>query len=301
MKNYLFKFLLLSFLYLIVSKSFTQNLTQQWNVGIYDEDFSPTHMTPDWKTYLLKTNGDTLINDLEYQKLYQSYDEQFNENYYFGALSIDSGKVIVNKFNGIQDDFLFYNYNLKVGDTATIFRSFFGDFHSILVTVDSIDNIEMDGTQLKRFFVSYSKYDQIEEDIWIEGMGSVNHGLLNESCFSATGCYKTSYLLCYYENNELVFNDASFNTCFKETIIDGVDNKTDNQYKVYPSFLDSYSVLTIESQKEMNQIAIYDIRGTIVFTRKQAEMNCNLDLNKLKNGFYVLSVNDKTFKLLINR
>jgi len=301
MKNYLLKSILLGLIYLFVGKNFAQSLTQQWNVAIYDEDFSPTHATPDWKTYLLKTNGDTLINDLKHQKLYQSYDSLFSDYQYIGALRYDSRKVFFNDLYNAQNNYLLYNYNLIVGDTAIIYRSIFGNFHTILVTVDSIDEIELNGSQLKRFFVNYSKYSNIETDIWIEGMGSINHGLLNESCFSATGCYKTSYLLCYYENNELAFNDPSFNTCFKETIIDGFVDKRYNQYKIFPSVLDSYVPLTIVSQKTINQITIYDIRGSLIYTKKHDEMNINLDLNQLKNGFYVISINDKTFKLLINR
>lgn len=302
MKNYFIKIALFIGIYSLMNNSFAQNTIQQWNVAIHDESFSPEHPHPTWYTYILKTIGDTIINDLNYKKIYKSCDSLFLDYSYFANIRFDSGMVYMNTYGNSQNDFLLYDFNLKKNDTTTIYRVFTSLVHQYLTTVDSVKEIEVNNKILKKIFVTYSFYDMKENDIWIEGIGSVNHGLLNESCFGGTGCYITSYLLCYKEDGKLLLQDTSFNTCFYQTVTSKINNVNfSSQCKIYPSLLTANTKVSIESNNLINRIKIFDLQGEIVYYKKLRSLNYKLDLNYLKNGFYLILVNDNIYKLLIAR
>ena len=279
---------------------FAQNKAQQWNVGIYDESFSPEHPMPTWNTYILKTTGDTIINNLNYKKLNKSHDSSFMSLSYVGGIRIDTGKVFIN-VNNSQGDILLYDYNLKEHDTATIFRIDHSEFHPILVTIDSIDEKSLNNKMLKRFYVSYSVHNKNSQDIWIENIGSIKHGLLNESCFGATGCYTTFNLLCYKEDDVLLLQNKDFNTCFKETIINSIKDESSIEYSIYPSLVTNKNEITVESRSLMNQIQIFNNQGRLVYFKNIHSFRHIVDLNNFSNGLYIIVVDKGTTKLLIAR
>lgn len=142
-------------------------------------------------------NGDTLINNLNFFKLYKSgvaqYDTPFYyDNIYVGALRDDNDKMFFIKKNR-QVETLLFDFNLSIGDTI---KSHIGK-DKIIVSIDTLQNG-------RRVF--YHNRDHFNLGYFIEGIGA-NGGL-----FSAGSAYiilhsgeQTNYLICYSENNSLVF------------------------------------------------------------------------------------------------
>jgi hypothetical protein len=71
-------------------------------------------------------------------------------------------------------------------------------------------------------------------ETWLEGVGSLN-GLLRESCFSMTPCDNNYELLCFQENNVLLYSNPAYDNCFIDTLLVSVTviSKLDFQVEIY--------------------------------------------------------------------
>ncbi len=304
MKKHLIKIVLATVIYSINVNGFAQDTIQQWNVGVYDRNWMPPITTqPFWSTNLYKTEGDTLINSITYKKLYKSNDSQFNQSVYLGAIRRTQGKIFITKTNS---EYLLYDFNLNIDDTTQIYRFYNDSLFAWKVKISSISDTIINNRKLKKYNVAYSdtsnSFYPVDNDVWIDEIGSKKYGLLNEAIPSnLTGPDKDFYLLCYKENNEIVLHNTNFNTCFKENVVNIITNKSINQCSIHPTHLTSNTHVAVESSNLITQINIFNMQGTLVFFTKAGASNCNLDLSYLNNGFYIVFVNNNTFKLLITR
>jgi hypothetical protein len=222
---------------------------------------------------------------------------------YFGSLRSYQRKIIIHKNN---NEYLLYDFSLNVDDISFINRFLNNEPFVWCVKVNSISDTLINNRWLKTYEVSYSdtndSFYTIDNDIWIEDIGSKKYGLLNGGIPpDITGTDKDFYLLCYKENDETVLYDTNFNTCFKKTIVNEISAKLNKKCKIYPTVLTPSTLLVVESSKLISQIRIFDLRGIMIYTKKISGLNCHIDLSYLKNGFYIVVVNDNTFKLLITR
>ena len=304
MKNSIIKSVLFIALYSILCSGYAQDTLQQWNVGVYDRNWNPPETTrPFWITNIYRTGSDTLINSISYKKLFFSNDTLFANHTYFGAIRKHNGEILINKNN---NEYLLYNFSLSVDDTIFINRFIDNEPFVWKAKVNAISEILINNRTLKKYEVSYSdtnnNFTALDNDIWIEDIGSKKYGLLNEGIPpNLTGPDKDFYLLCYKENDETVLYDTNFNTCFKKTIESGISLKLNKQCKIYPTVLTSNTQLVVESSILINQIKIFDLQGLSVYTKNIGSLYCHLNLSYLKNGFYIVVVNNNTFKLLITR
>lgn len=304
MRKYFIKVALLIVFYSVISNCFAQDTIQQWNVGVYDRAWMPPETTqPFWITNIYRTGSDTLIDSNSYKKLFFSNDSSFINPVYFGSLRSYQEKISILKNN---NEYLLYDFSLNVDDTSFINRFLNNEPFVWSVKVNSISDTIINNRKLRKYTVAYSdtnnSFYTIDNDIWIEEIGSGKYGLLNEAIPPyIVGPDKDFYLLCYKENDETVLYDTNFNTCFKKTIVNDISVKLNKKCKIYPTVLTPNTQLVVESSKLISQIKIFDLRGIMVYTKKIGGLNCHIDLSNLKNGFYIVVVNDNTFKLLITR
>ena len=106
-----------------------------------------------------------------------------------------------------QDEVLLYDFNLTVGDTVTV-----NWMHQQLIVLEESE-VEVNGTMrrqlgLGRYAVGYPPTEV--DEYWIEGVGST-YGFLNSGYEEMMGSFY--YLLCYYENGNLVWDNAEFDDC----------------------------------------------------------------------------------------
>ena len=197
---------------------FAGEVEKSWYIAVQDFFVGPTHLYPTWEeAYCLKTSGDTIIEGLAYRKLLKHESMEEEEGAYFGALRIDSNKIYL---RGSSNEWLWYDFNLEADDSIRIFNGYTPD--SILTFVDSVSHTEVNGATLKEMHVKYLKYGKYditppEEDIWIEGIGSIKNGLLKNPCLGSTGCHKTSFLTCYHEDDVLIWDNPKFSNCWIDT------------------------------------------------------------------------------------
>jgi hypothetical protein len=298
------RYLLLLFLILIqglkTCYTYSQDTAKFWTITYYDDDFSPEHPLPTWTYYGLKTDADTTISGIQYKKLIKSYDSLFSEFSTIGGIREDSGRIYLHKWQEV----LLYDFNLNANDTAVVFRylrpyqSFVDD---VGVMIDSVSTIDINGDSRKQLFVEYHCIGYPEEnakDIWVEGIGSLKNGLLNESCMCYTGCYTKSYLTCYYENNILKWTNPNFSRC----VIDSSGNTNIiNKYgqkpigsRIIPHPVTDIS--RINSTGDFDIAQIFDIMGRHVKTYIFKNEYIEISRNDFESGFYTIILSNKSNK-----
>jgi hypothetical protein len=186
------------------------------------------------RTKRYKIDGDTLIGQYQYAKLYvrEEYEQGAASqsqwctestsiyNYYFGAIRENGKQVFVKPAAG--SEYMAYDFNLNVGDTIPSPSNTAGndDWH----TIDSIDLVMIDGVDRKRYWVSFDRNV-------IEGIGA-SSGLFNPLfpsfgiCSATVWCYSEYDTPQYYDENcnmNLSINEGSSDESSPAELIKIVD------------------------------------------------------------------------------
>ncbi len=179
--------------------------------------------------YQYKMMGDTIINSIEYHKIFKQEDSLSTSvnAVYFGALR-ESAKKIYFQSRNCNHEVRLYDFSKNVGDTINNLHSEFSlcDNSSLSSgVITKIDTVLVDGSYRKAFHLDILNND----NIWIEGIGCTN-GLFNP-VIPPLNCMCAWYLVCYHLNNDVKFLNDNIQlkyldpniSCFP-TIIDGVSN-----------------------------------------------------------------------------
>lgn len=252
-------------------------------------------------TNVLDIKGDTLIDNILYSKVFLSRyygirSHLDNSSLVFLARE-DSNRVFVrNNFyeNPFPDEFIVYDFNLDKGDTINIplieGGSFLGAF--IKITIDSVDNIERGGTNLKRMFLSSDAGDFIPCQ-WIEGIGSTL-GLFQVIGNISDGPYL--FLNCLYQGDSLIYHYGLYPDCLVFVGLEDVNN--DISVKLYPTIVDD--VLNISSTDYPLNISFIDMFGREVL-KETLYYDKTINCNALKSGYYTCKLTSKNNKTLIEK
>ncbi|MBN1144163.1 MAG: T9SS type A sorting domain-containing protein [Bacteroidales bacterium] len=178
-------------------------------------------------------NGeDTLINEIEYKKLYLFSDSVFDKSKatYIGGIREDENKrvyfkgnslhflkpsflIIENNGGNVGDEMLLYDFNVNIDDTIRIENlSLFDE----ILTVSSIDTILIGGSYRKIF--SFTRIYWLK---WIEGIGSVKGLLFTSGSLPMNGL--NGDLICFKQNNETLYFNINYSECFP--ILNGIETE----------------------------------------------------------------------------
>lgn len=239
-----------------------------------------------YRSYWIKFQGDTLINDLVYNKVLQADDSLHSDWYVNGFIREDIAFQKVYLFDDYnQMDRLLYDFILEQGDS--------------ILTGDGESYAKVDTIIYEPFGNSTDILKQIYFDSggrWIEGIGSLWGVMEGLNAFFITG--EITELVCYYENNNLVYHNPEFKTCFPDSTAVSVSmfgNKKD--IEIFPN--PASDKITIYSQNtRILEVEIYDLTGTCLYRNLIAGSN-RIDLNtdNFPKGMYVLKVRDERDKI----
>ena len=295
MKKITFVFTLMCILHI----SFSQDISKSWNLTIYDDDFSPEHPNPTWTYYGLKTGADTLIGEVSYKKLYKSTDSLFSIVSIIGGIREDSNRIYLSKSVYSPNEILLYDFNIDIGDTIIVNRLIRIEnpsYYSISAAVDSVNTIVLNGETKKRLYITYkcnSDSDNNENDIWVEGIGSVFRGLLNPSCTCLTGCYSRTFLTCYSENDLLIWRDSTFDGCYIESngIAENIKNvDLDNLISVYSEG----KIVQVKSNNPILSVKALNLSGCILFENTYLNTNYfEFNVKDRASGILIVIVNNR--------
>ena len=259
---------------------------KQWNEVLTYVPWPPIHR----ETHAYKMDGDTLFEGTAYKKLFTTQDEQYN-NWEFCGLIRDTyeGQVFYRKYRrdrSFETETMLYDFSMQPGDSICY------DESNCLLLLRKSDTILDNGSIRKRYDFQYKENGYLWEkyETWIEGIGS-ELGLLRPGSLYLVG--GTHDLLCYYEDEDLVWQNPRFNSCYINT--DGVEeNEAESWVTVYPNPATTWVAVdyTLPAGATKAQMRIVNALGMTVATYdlQGKETQKVLDLRDMASGVYTYTV-----------
>ncbi len=247
--------------------SVTDSLNR-WNIGLNCMSEEPIDPYNRWSTYFVHIEGDTVMNNEHYKKLFHCADSTCIDKNFKSYIREDSGKVFL---ADKTRELILYDFNLKQGDSLVMY--FLWDNRNsepLFIQVDSVKSvIFQDQNERIIQYVTVRAYNWREysfNDTYVEGIGSLWFGLeypINLFVTGGAGCHQN--LLCFSMNDNLVYSNPEFNDCYITTGI--------NQVQVKPELVSVFSAqngtLVVELTSSVSgKIFVFNTLGELV-SRKQ--------------------------------
>jgi len=247
-----------------------------------------------WTVFEHQTNkyysqGDTLINSISYAKFYVNIDT-FQTHYLKGFMRQDTlqKKVYWLNINSTQEHLL-YDFSLNVGDTVEVYPGIYSYLGTARMKVNAIDSLVILGNYHKRFTMENVQLGiMFSEEYWIEGIGS-NFGLLMSGSWNA-GIHSEwifPSLMCYTENDTLVFLNQGFISCYLPPIDNVIEVSEDKNISLYPN--PTNETLNISNNQNIISYQITLLDGSWVYKG----YTFPIKTSQLANGIYFLTTTDK--------
>ena len=115
------------------------------------------------ETYFNRFEGDTIIGDNQYKKLYATYDSSMGNWYYIGAMREDSTNRVYYISGNTTNENLYYDFRLNQSDTFN-FHVFNNTYQMIVNSIDT--GTLINGEKRKR--INFNNFEE-----WIDGVGSL--------------------------------------------------------------------------------------------------------------------------------
>jgi hypothetical protein len=231
-----------------------------------------------WITF----EGDTLIEDILYMKVYRS-DNEFQDNWYpFGAIHEDaSDKVYLHR-----DDtkYLLYDFNLEKGDSILTHPG-------IYVYVTDVYNIYLDNfvDSLKRIDISFVKEGGVVEAYWIEGVGS-SHGILEGA--RNVGLIGAGWaMVCFSESDYLMYKSDRFNECFPKGYLHNNERVHVQSQNIKVSISSNFVTFNFsEFTHKKATLSIIDISGRLIWEEGTTGTNqISIPRSLFNSGIFIYS------------
>jgi hypothetical protein len=282
---------------LVIFLSTTINLFAQSNLQIVDPakrwsymEWQPWSPPPFVKfPFYIKFSGDTIINQSEYLKIWETNEEDSTYWYQKGFIRSDSnGDVYLRDM--INNEGLAYKFDVVPGDTFSISNPF--HFYNFIAEVDEVDQvfIEPANEYRKRIkIIDYEGNSWGEEEYWIEGVGSLA-GIITSGfhLYSLTGGVDDA--LCQWQNNSLVYSNPGFNFCFNTVSTNEI--KATEPATIFPNPLLTHSTISLNIPYNKNmKIEILDIHGKLIQKFQDIQTNkIILNRSQFSKGVYIISI-----------
>jgi len=225
-------------------------------------------------------DGDSIVGGYLYKKVFMCRDELHEHIVYMGLMREENQKTYL-KWND-SPEYLIYDFSLEEGMSF----EYTPTGYPVTMYVKSVDFIEINGAMKKRIRITKDPNLGNIWDTWIEGIGSLD-GII--SFIYGNGDLRR-LLLCYFQNNELIYKNPEYPKCYYEEgeDITSVQTIVNNDCYVFPNPVDD--VLTVSSPNNtLLKIEIFNMFGQKVYS--QAYKN-TIDISFLPTGLYFLKVYD---------
>ncbi len=237
---------------------------KNWNIlsAQYSFDPGPPSVFGTEKLSFREGENDTIINS-------ETYYDILGRDVYVREDTIEK-KVW---FLILGTERVLYDFSLDIGDTTELLG----------LVVDTITEEVINQTTRKKYWLSNG-------EIWIEGIGSTL-GILRRNMIGYVGA--TFWLLCAYEDEQLVYQNPDYNTCYIQTSVKEVE---DEAISIYPN--PAKEQLFIEGNLNLiKEVSIYDIAGHEVKTLPLKARA--IDISGLEKGVYFIRFNEqRNFKFI---
>ena len=235
----------------------------KWN-AVNRNAMLDTNGTIEYKTIVEKIEGDTIINDVTYKKVWHTTDVDLAQYELIGIVRED---IENQKVYAIIDgnEYLLYDFACSVGDKITTLTGLFNAEQTEL-TIKAIDVVaDLNGNEIRKFTAESSKCNIV----FYERYGSENGWYMHQSSSSTGG--GVNFMICAFDaNDELLFKPTYNNE------LDEIENcyisetKTDIEIITTPT--------TPAIQKIIHNGQVYILRNGKVYNMVGIEVK-NIDFN----------------------
>jgi len=282
-----------------------------WSVCL----FGCTGANPNPNTILYGTNGDTLIDNKIYHKIYTTQDSIWNEENndfsYHGSFREEDKVVYFIRYN--QDtEVVIMDFNMEIGDTLLHYLCLPpGEIHKTTFLA-VIDTIELSNGEKRAIYL----FDRETRDVWpdtitiyidekthwwIEGIGQGEWRVHHKNSHP-----NSDILLCYEQDEIQLYNNADFNYCHIPSITNSTYSLKTPDIKIYPNPSNEYCQIRLDRLYKNVSIQLYDLTGVLQVQQDYQDITtATLTLDKLNGSgiFIVKIIADKqilTTKILKN-
>ncbi|MBE6299539.1 MAG: hypothetical protein E7083_04275 [Bacteroidales bacterium] len=245
-------------------------------------------------TYYLE--GDTIMNDKKYSKLYVK-DIQKNIDYgYVGGIRVEGEKVYIDPV-----DFDYETLNYVTGGRARIFfgveegeEGVFDEFclydfslneEDEFITVSIAEGIGTPYCTPFEYNIDWGPYIQEE---WIKGIGS-KFGLWYDRIAYMTGLSSSNTI---YSLHSFHYKGKQFYPTEESGI-----NETPKEENITKAYV-SDGVLYIESAEDINSVTVYDAMGRIITSGTYSNASLQIPLPTTLKGVVMVKVNNEVVKVI---
>jgi hypothetical protein len=234
--------------------------------------------------------GDSTINQTTYEKLYSTKDEQMEE-WGFNSLWYEQNDSIFKYDENSQQNLLTYDFNIEEKD------SFYYSTAEMYMYVDSTNTTIWGGEERKHIYLSTPEIPGLQT-IWRQGVGQDGLIIRSSEAFIVGAFAK---ILCFTENNELVYQNPDFNTCYINT----TDVTTiEDQAKLIEVFPCDIGTLTIRmSSQQQGEFMLFDLEGRKILNQDINDTETQLCLPQSGIFIYRFTSNEgeiQTGKVYVN-
>lgn len=251
------------------------------------------HIKESGTHYQFGIMGDTVINNLTWQKIYVEnncniYPVMTSANSTFvGGLREDSVKRIffyaIGNTTCLYNQFLtpnfvykLYDFSAQTGDTIHFQNS--PEYNTSYYVVNSIDSVYTFNHYRKRFHLSAN-------ETWIEGIGSLRSLFSIISPQPTCSCYKD--LFCHKSNNISYYIKAPYQDCYDETVGITEFTKTEDRVGIFPNPFSENTIISLGYDATDLSLAIYNTFGQQVKQiNHMSGSSVNLQSEGLSEGMY---------------
>ena len=245
---------------------------KQWNV-------LASGMPLSYVTEIFWIEGDSVVNDMTYQKIWVSMDS-LQTQHYNGLLREESN--VVYYIQPGNSEGVLYDFNLEIGDTISIVNIFC--FDAFPLTVYDIDTVEYFGMMRKRWHLGDHDWPQ---EIWIEGIGSHSGPLYSGFEF----CIVCPFweLLCFHDQGTLQYISPDETDCYKTTVGKS-ENFEASALRIKPNPVKRGSKLFVDSPFKIEALSLYNTSGQLLQKIQPTKNELNaFETNSLKPGMYFVT------------
>ncbi|MFU8843573.1 MAG: T9SS type A sorting domain-containing protein [Bacteroidales bacterium] len=131
-------------------------------------------------------------------------------------------------------------------------------------------------------------------ELWIEGVGS-NRGILESGTAGYVGGWR--WFLCMSQNEELIYMNPNYNTCYLKTT--SINENIKPIIGVYPNPTTNYLWISIPAEMPLEglTVEVFNTAGLSMTTTRPASHNFSIETGHLPSGLYFVRINtgEKSF------
>jgi len=187
---------------------------------------------------------------------------------------------------------LIYDFNLQPGDTVVLNNPRAAS--EVTLTLTEIDSVETTDGYRERWKLTNDEFEIPE--YWIEGIGSMA-GVINSTTEIFGGLCGTYILLCEEENENTVYQNPQYESCYYLLLNSGSNIKSEETFNViYRQSIRQIDIAFNTSEERL--VMITNIQGQLLSKIQTIDAHLSFSLSGKNTSLYIINVLQNNSKLV---